>query len=492
MTDGPAAARLQAVHLQNGQDMSNATRFLPRSFAAWALIIVVAAVIALEVVTLLVATYSVEDNLRTADLFRLAERISGVARAVSSQPTDKRRELIGGFQSAFLAVTVDDAPAVANIIADDDEMAELEDILTAKLATNGVTDLRIAEYDTNRLSQGQGLVLHGESGDEGIEADLAREAQNFGTSGYFTASMKMSDSDWINFIIRKSPRTTPLTTDNLYIYALVAAVPLIVCFWAVRQLVWPYRRLERAVRQLGEDLHAPPIVERGDYEVRSVIRAINAMQGRLKDYIAEREHLAAALAHDLRTPLTRMKIRLELIKSEPVQPLSSDIREIEHIVNSVLEFSRAESATAPRDKVDLASLVHDICDNYPEAAFATQLAGRRAVVRANTTFLNRAVTNLVENAIRHAATARVSIAAADGWATITVDDDGKGIPPQELENVVKPFYRVESSRNKDTGGTGLGLAITDSVARSHGGRLELANRPEGGLRARITLPLAEG
>lgn len=473
--------------------MGNPARFLPRSFAAWALIIVVAAVIALEVVTLLIATYSVEDNLRTADLFRLAERISGVARAVSSQPTDKRRELIGGFQSAFLAVTIDDAPAVANIIADDDEMAELEDILTAKLATNGVTDLRIAEYDNNKLSQGQGLVLHGESGDEGIEADLAREAQSFGASGYFTASMKMADADWINFIIRKSPRTTPLTTDNLYIYALVAAVPLIICFWAVRQLVWPYRRLERAVRQLGEDLHAPPILERGDYEVRSVIRAINAMQGRLKDYISEREHLAAALAHDLRTPLTRMKIRLELAKSEPVQLLQSDIREIEHIVNSVLEFSRAESATAPRDKVDLASLVLDICDNYPEATFTAQPAGRmRAVVRANTTFLNRAVTNLVENAIRHAGVARVSIASADGWVKITVDDDGRGIPPQELENVVKPFYRVESSRNKDTGGTGLGLAITDSVARSHGGQLELANRPEGGLRAEITLPLAEG
>jgi signal transduction histidine kinase len=305
--------------------------------------------------------------------------------------------------------------------------------------------------------------------------------------------MKMADSGWINFIIRKSPETTPLTTENLYIYALVAIVPLIVCFWAIWQLVWPYRRLERAVRRLGEDFNAPPIHERGDYEVRSVIRAINAMQGRLKDHIAEREHLAAALAHDLRTPLTRMKIRCELSKSQTVQLLRADIREIEHIVNSVLEFSRAESATAPRDKVDVVSLVQDICDNYPDAMLVSMPASHaRAVVRANTTFLNRAVTNLVENAVRHAGSARASISASEGWVTISVEDDGKGIPPQELENVVKPFYRVETSRNKDTGGTGLGLAITDSVARSHGGRLGLANRPEGGLKAQITLPLAEG
>lgn len=470
-------------------------RFLPRSFAAWVLIIVISAVIALEVVTLLVATYSVADNLRTADLFRLAERISGVARAVSDEPPDKRRELISSLQSAFLAVTVDNAPAVSSIIADDDEMAELEDILTAKLATNGVTDLRIAEYDSTRAAEGQGLTLHGESGDEGIEADLAREAQSFGASGYFAASMKMANSGWINFIVRKSPATTPLTSGNLYIYALVAAVPLIVCFWAVRQLVWPYRRLERAVHRLGEDLNAPPIPERGDYEVRSVIRAINTMQARLKDHLSEREHLAAALAHDLRTPLTRMKIRCELSKSSTVQLVRQDIREIERIVNSVLEFSRAETASGPRDKIDLMSLVQDVCDNYPEVLYRglpPDHARSAVVVRANPTFLGRAVTNLVENAVRHAGAARVSLIPSDGWVSITVEDDGKGIPPQELENVVKPFYRVESSRNKDTGGTGLGLAITDSVARNHGGRLELENRPEGGLRASIVLPVAEG
>ena len=471
------------------------TRFLPRSFAAWVLIIVISTVIAFQVVTLLVATYSVADNLRTADLFRLAERISGVARAVSEEPPERRRALISSLQSAFLAVTVDDAPAVSNIIADDDEMAELEDILTAKLATNGVTDLRIAEYDTNRAAEGPGLVLHGEGGDEGIEAALAREAHKFGRSGYFAASVKMADSDWINFIVRKSPTTSPLTSGNLYIYVLVAAVPLLICFWAIKQLVWPYRRLERAVHRLGEDFNAPEIPARGDYEVRSVIRAINTMQKRLKDHLSEREHLAAALAHDLRTPLTRMKIRCELSKSATVQLVRQDIREIEHIVNSVLEFSRAETANGPRDKVDLSSLVQDICDNYPEVTYQGLPAdrARAAVVRANSTFLNRAVTNLVENAVRHAGAARVSIAPSDGWVTISVEDDGKGIPPQELENVVKPFYRVESSRNKDTGGTGLGLAITDSVARSHGGRLELVNRPEGGLRASIVLPqLNEG
>eukprot|EP01035_Chromulina_nebulosa_P003944 gene3944-5388_t len=252
------------------------------------------------------------------------------------------------------------------------------------------------DLDVAGIERGQGLILHGDSGNAGIEAELAREAQRFGTSGYFAASMKMADSDWINFIVRKSPATAPLTSGNLYLYALVAAVPLIICFWAVRQLVWPYRRLERAVHRLGEDLNAPEIPERGDYEVRSVIRAINTMQRRLKDHLSEREHLAAALAHDLRTPLTRMKIRCELSKSATVQLVRGDIREIERIVNSVLEFSRAGTASGPRDKVDLSSLVQDVCGDFPEAAFESlppELA-RAAVVRANTTFLARAVTNL--------------------------------------------------------------------------------------------------
>jgi signal transduction histidine kinase len=467
------------------------TRFFPRSLPAWILIIVVAAVISFQVATLLVATHSVADNLRTADLFRLAERISGVARALSGQTKENRAELVAGLQSAFVAVSIDNVPAVPNIIAEDDEMAELEDILTAKLAASGVNDLRIAEYDTDKLAKGPGLLLRGES-EEGIEAELARESQRFGAAGYFAASMKMADAGWINFVVKKTPDTMPLTPRNLYVYVLVAAVPLLITVWAVSQLVWPYRRLERAVRKLGEDLNTPEIPERGSYEVRAVIRAINAMQARLKDHLSEREHLAAALAHDLRTPLTRMKIRCELSKSATVQLVRQDIREIERIVNSVLEFSRAGASSGPVEKVELTSLVQDVCDNFPEATYRLSPSGQRqpAVVRANATFLSRAVTNLVENAVRHGGSADVSVNLSDGWASVVVEDNGKGIPTEELANVVKPFYRIESSRNRDTGGTGLGLAITDSVARGLGGRLELANRTVGGLRAELVLPVA--
>jgi signal transduction histidine kinase len=466
------------------------TRFLPRSLPAWILIIVVAAVISFQVGTLLVASHSVADNLRTADLFRLAERISGVARALSGQTSDNRTELVAGLQSAFLAVSVDNAPAVPNIIAEDDEMAELEDLLTAKLAASGVNDLRIAEYGTDKLAKGPGLMLRGE-GEEGIAAELARESQRFGASGYFAASMKMADAGWINFIVKKTPDTMPLTFGNLYVYVLVALVPLLISVWAIGQLVWPYRRLERAVRRLGEDLNTPEIPERGSYEVRAVIRAINTMQARLKDHLSEREHLAAALAHDLRTPLTRMKIRCELSKSATVQLVRGDIREIEKIVNSVLEFSRAGTATGPVDKVELTSLVQDVCDNFPEAAYRKASPGqhKQAVVRANATFLTRAVTNLVENAVRHGGSAEVSVTPTEGWVTVEILDNGRGIPPEELANVVKPFYRMETSRNRDTGGTGLGLAISDTVAHSLGGRLELTNRAEGGLCARLVLPV---
>ncbi|MDB5524829.1 MAG: osmolarity sensor protein EnvZ [Rhizobium sp.] len=466
--------------------------FLPRSLPAWVLFILVVVVISFQAVTLLVADYSVADNLRTADLFRLAERIAGVARALSGQTHEKRLELVSGLQSAFLAVTIDKVPTVSSIIAGDDEMAELEDILTAKLATDGVTDLRIAEYDANSGTSAQGLTLHRDGSNDGIAADLAREAQNFGTSGYFAASMKTEDSGWINFVVKKSPDTMPLTGSNLAIYVLLAAVPLVICVWAVYQLVWPYRRLERAVRRLGENLRRPEIPERGGYEVRAVIRAINTMQKRLNDHMAEREHLAAALAHDLRTPLTRMKIRCELSRSPTVQLLGQDIREIERIVNSVLEFSRAGVASGPKEKIELTSLVQDVCDQFADGVHFDpgHAAGRSVVVMANATFLSRAITNLVENAVRHGGSAQVSVVAtAPEWVSVVVEDNGRGIPEDQLANVVKPFYRIETSRNRDTGGTGLGLAISDSVALSHGGRLELANRQQGGLAASLVLPL---
>jgi signal transduction histidine kinase len=289
----------------------------------------------------------------------------------------------------------------------------------------------------------------------------------------------------------KSPETMPFTFDSLYVYLIISVGTLSICVWAVYQLVAPYRNLERAVRNIGEDLNTPSIPERGSHEVRSVIRAINTMQARLKNHMSEREYLAAALAHGLRTPLTRIKIRCELANSRAIQPIVQDVREIEKIVNSVLEFSRSGIEGQPTEKIELVSLIQDVCTKASQAHFQSPENGDplSVVVRGNAVFLSRAITNLVDNAIRHAGTAVVHLEMQGDNVSIIVEDEGKGIPEAELENVLKPFHRLESSRNRETGGTGLGLSIADNIARAHKGTLQVQNRNPTGLRAVFTLPV---
>jgi signal transduction histidine kinase len=260
--------------------------------------------------------------------------------------------------------------------------------------------------------------------------------------------------------------------------------------WAVIQLTAPYRRLERAVTKISRDLNTPPLVESGSREARATIRAVNIMQSRIRDYVADRENLAAALAHDLRTPLTRLKLRTELMRSsKDTAQLRSDIDELEAIVASVIDFASAGRTQEEPTRVDIISLVETICDDFPQAAIsAATRAMHRLVIPAHPVQLGRCLRNLVENAVRYAGSATVSVVENDATVEVRVEDTGPGIPEEKIEAVLKPFVRLESSRNHAFGGTGLGLAIAESIARAHGGSLRLENRSAGGLRAILKLP----
>jgi signal transduction histidine kinase len=199
---------------------------------------------------------------------------------------------------------------------------------------------------------------------------------------------------------------------------------------------------------------------------------VNIMQSRLRDYVSDRENLAAALAHDLRTPLTRMKLRCELMRSsKDKQLLQGDIEQLEAIVASVI--------------------LATICDEVPTATVAPETeALHRVVISAHPVQLTRCLRNLVENAVRYGGAAQASVVDHGTTIEIHVDDEGPGIPQEKLAEVIKPFVRLEASRNQAFGGTGLGLAIAESIARSHGGSLILVNRQPRGLRATVSLPKA--
>ena len=214
------------------------------------------------------------------------------------------------------------------------------------------------------------------------------------------------------------------------------------------------------------------------------------MQERLRRYVDDRTAMVGAIAHDLRTPLTRLAFRLEAAPEELRAKAAADIAEMDAMISATLAFVRDATRPAVRERVELSSLVEsvvtDMAETGSDAAFE---GGGPLVVEADPVALRRAVTNLVVNACRYGTRARARVRREDGQAVVEVDDDGPGLPARELDQVFEPFRRAERSRSRATGGTGLGLAVVRAVVLAHGGEATLENRQEGGLRARIALPL---
>jgi signal transduction histidine kinase len=226
-------------------------------------------------------------------------------------------------------------------------------------------------------------------------------------------------------------------------------------------------------------------------ETRQAARAFNDMQVRLRNLIDNRMRLLAAISHDLRTPLTLLRLRAESVENaQERDKMLSTIAEMDAMIGATLQLARDESADEPRRPTDLVALVQSVVNDMRDAGLSICMRPAESTVyECRPAALKRAVRNLLDNAVKYGKTGVVSVHRSSESIGIDIDDEGPGIPQQELTRVLEPFYRLDESRSPDTGGVGLGLAIARSMVEMHGGTLSLSNRPEGGLRASITLPL---
>ncbi|QBQ99871.1 ATP-binding protein [Paraburkholderia pallida] len=270
----------------------------------------------------------------------------------------------------------------------------------------------------------------------------------------------------------------------------IQVMPALISAWfGARMLAAPFRSLALGADELSRNIDAPPIRETGPIEARQAARVFNTMQASLRRQMSERNRFLAAVSHDLRTPLTRMKLRLRSAQdAELSDRLRDDIDEMTQLLEATLSFLRNEEVVEAFSPVDINALVDAIAQDAAEHGQRVTIGGEVAPLSAQPLGLKRCLTNLVTNAIRYGEDAHILLTDAPSYVRIEILDHGVGIPEPQLERVLEPFYRVESSRNKNTGGTGLGLAIANDVVKRHGGELVLRNRAEGGLAAQITLP----
>jgi signal transduction histidine kinase len=259
---------------------------------------------------------------------------------------------------------------------------------------------------------------------------------------------------------------------------------------ATRQLVRPIKRFAEAIRLFGMNPHAPPIAETGPRELTSVITSFNEMQAQIQKFVAYRTAMLAAISHDLRTPLTRIRLRGELIVDEVQQArLFRDVDELQAMVDGALAFFRGDADEEAVTSFDLSGVLQTIANDYADQDVEIAYAGpSHAVYRGRPFALKRAFTNLIENAVKYGTPPTIELTCQEKTIAIMVRDQGPGIPAEALERVFGPFYRLESSRNRTTGGVGLGLTAALAIIRGHGGDIVLSNLPAGGLGALVTLP----
>lgn len=271
--------------------------------------------------------------------------------------------------------------------------------------------------------------------------------------------------------------------------SLLLLAPLV--WWMARRLTRPIRLFADAAERLGADPEAAPLPASGPAEVRTAIEAFNDMQASLKGHMRQRTQTVAAIAHDLRTPLTRLRFRAEQAPARVRDRMAADIEEMDALIGQAMAYVRGETPTQHREAFDLTALTADVAGGFAETGAAIDwTAGPALVVEGDPSALRRALTNLIGNAVKFAGAAEVSMARVDDMAVALVSDRGPGVADDALELLFEPFRRGDASRNRDTGGAGLGLTVARQAARASGGDVTLSNRSGGGLVARLCLPLA--
>ena len=465
------------------------SRLLPRSLFGRLMLVLASGLIVAQLLsaainlaerdTVLVRTMGMQPAQRIADVVRLLDSLSPVERA----------RIVGILNVPPLVVSLDRAPMPDDPVATGGAHATMfAAFLNAALGDHRPIRVTMRETAPAR-APGPGRAagnfpMGGPMGPPGMHA--------FPPDGLsILTQVRLQDGSWASFDTQLPQQAANLPWRLLLTLAILLAAVLLLSYIAVRWVTRPLNVLASAADELGRDIRRPPLPEGGPIEVSRAARAFNTMQTRLIEFLDERTRLLTAMSHDLKTPLTRMRLRTELLDNDSVrEKFEKDLVEMETMVTQTLEFMRGLSKREPEQPVNVMALLESLqADNEAMERNVTIDGSVTRPLLAEPQLLKRCISNLVDNATVYGERAEIHVEENALGSTIRVRDHGPGIADSELEKVFEPFYRLEGSRNRETGGTGLGLSIARSIARAHGGDVSLRNHENGGLEAILTLPL---
>ncbi|EAQ23373.1 ATP-binding protein, partial [Roseovarius sp. 217] len=410
---------------------------------------------------------------RAALGFEAAGRAANVALLLEEAPESLQQAILRAANSPLVRFDLSDIPAVDHESHADGGAVEAR----VRGLLGGANDREI-RVELHEVEQGIPPMPH--LAPEMAEMHLAMMRGEL-SAIEMQLSIALADGQWLNVGTRFERPPLQWPWASIVSFGITAAIILVsACWFLLTRLTGPLLRVSRAADQLGRGEAVDPLPLIGPSEVRGLTQAFNRMQARLTRFVADRTRLLAALGHDLRSPLTAMRVRAEMVdEDETRDSLVASIEEMQEMVDATLAFARGMASSEVYETVDLGAylkqLQADMIDGF------TLDTANSISVRLRPQSVRRALRNIIENAQRYGGGAEVTFVHDAEYVQIRVSDNGPGVPEAELEQVFEPFFRLEKSRSRETGGTGLGLSIARTIVRAHGGEVALTNRTEGGL-----------
>ncbi|PKP85742.1 MAG: two-component sensor histidine kinase [Alphaproteobacteria bacterium HGW-Alphaproteobacteria-2] len=457
-------------------------RLFPQSLGRQLLVMLLLALAITQGLGLLLLTDERNRAVRAALGLEAAGRAANVALLLDNAPADLRPSILRAADSPLVRFGVGPDPETPH------NSAEADVVLRQIRQILGEPE-REVRADVHALSTAPVPLP------EGLPAVMRpmHEAMMAGRTDPFelTLSIRLAAGDWLNVRTMFHRPALQISPQALLPLLLMAVAVALVAWWTARRVVGPMRVLAAGADRLGRGLDADPLPLTGPSEVRETTKAFNRMKDRLTRFVNERTHMLAALSHDLRSPLTAMRLRIEMLdETEDSIRLKALVDEMQAMVEATLEFARGVARAEPVAEVDLAALLGDLVGDVGGDR-ATLVPSRQLLATIRPQALNRALRNLIDNAVRYGGVAKVALTHEPGMAVITIADKGPGLPEDQLEAVFAPFVRLEGSRSRDTGGVGLGLAIARTIIQAQGGEVRLRNLAAGGLEAVVRLPVGD-
>jgi signal transduction histidine kinase len=464
-------------------------RLLPRSLFGRTLLVLAAGLLLAQAASVVLNLFDRGSSVYRLAATQIAARIAQNARILDRLPPQERPKVLESVDGRHLRVSLSEHPVpIAGGFEEHDryESAFLA-MLRAQIGAPWPISVEITSRPRARRIAGEDLLA------SPFEVWLSKHFYYLLPDTFsIVAQVGLQDGTVAVFsaVVPQEPlsRLESLVPQLALLVAVCFALAGLLVYSTTRSL----DRLARAADAIGDAPDGHPIEEAGPSEIRRVIGAFNRMQRRVSEHVHERTRLLGAISHDLKTPLTRLRLRAEMLADAEVgAKMQRDLQEMDAMLGSTLEFFRGVGPEPQRQPVDVGALVESVAEDRRDIGQALSVHGSAlAAYRGHAQALRRCIENLVENAVRYGGSATIGLHDSAERLRIEVRDRGPGIPEGELERVFEPYYRLESSRNSASGGVGLGLSIARNIARWHGGQIELRNAPEGGLIAAIVLPRA--